>query len=163
MFDVFGEFDSCEELNQAAAGQLEQGDIGALMAMARENGIDEEDAQDYVDGIVDILANPLMAAFGKLEVEARELKPEEIMEDWLMYIRVRCSEDEAMARAVRKKDKSLKGCISEMLKWSFKNAKEVDQEIAKAAGVSGMVKLGIPGMGRAKKIITEYYLGEKVM
>ena len=29
LFEKFGEFDSVEELNRAAAGQLEQGDIEA--------------------------------------------------------------------------------------------------------------------------------------
>ena len=43
MFDKFGEFDSHEELNRAAAAQLKEGDDEALMALAQENGIDEED------------------------------------------------------------------------------------------------------------------------
>lgn len=30
MFDKFGEFDSHTELNEAAAGQLEQGDYGYI-------------------------------------------------------------------------------------------------------------------------------------
>lgn len=160
MFDKFGEFDSHTELNEAAAGQKEQGDHEALFELAAENGIDKEDAQDYIDGIADELATPLMAAFGKLEVEAEELKPYEIMEDWLSYIRIRCEEDKGMAAAVRKKGKSLKGCIGELLKWSFKNQRDVDKDILKAAGVNaGRCTLGIPGMGRAKKIITEYYMG----
>ena len=160
MFDKFGEFDSHTELNEAAAGQLEQGDYEALFELAAENGIDKEDAQDYIDGIADELATPLMAAFGKLDVEAAELKPYEIMEDWLSYIRIRCEEDREMAAAVRKKGKSLKGCIGELLKWSFKNQHAIDQDILKAAGVNaGRCTLGIPGMGRAKKIITEYYMG----
>ncbi|MFR7522954.1 MAG: hypothetical protein ACLUU1_11255 [Ruminococcus sp.] len=54
----------------------------------------------------------------------------------------------------------MKGCVAELLKWSFANQIPVDKEILKAAGVSaGRVTLGIPGMGRAKKIIKEYYLG----
>ena len=44
--------------------------------------------------------------------------------------------------------------------WSFKNQQAVDKDILKAAGVSVKVTLGIPGMGRAKKAITQYYLGE---
>lgn len=161
MFDKFGEFDSCEELNRAAAGQLEQGDHEALLALAKENGIDEEDARDYIDGIVDELANPLMAAFGKLDIEAEELKPYEIMDDWMQYIKIRCQESEEMAAAVRKKGKSLKGCIGALLEWSFKNQHAIDKEILKAAGVTAdRCTLGIPGMGRAKKIITEYYLGK---
>lgn len=160
MFDKFGEFDSHTELNEAAAGQKEQGDHEALFELAAENGIDKEDAQDYIDGIAEELATPLMAAFGKLEVEAAELKPYEIMEDWLSYIRIRCEEDKGMAAAVRKKGKSLKGCIGELLKWSFKNQRDVDKDILKAAGVNaGRCTLGIPGTGRAKKIITEYYMG----
>lgn len=161
MFDKYGEFDSAEELNKAAAGQLAEGDIEALMEMAEENGIDKEDVQDYIDGCVEELANPLMAAYGKLNVEEKELKPYEIMADWLNYIRVRCQEEEAMAAAVRKKGKSLKGCIGALLKWSFKNQHPVDKDIIKAAGVTaGRCTLGIPGMGRAKKIITEYYMGK---
>ncbi len=162
MFDKFGEFDSVQEINEAAAAQLKEGDIEAVYAIALENGIDREDAEDFIEGTVPELANSLMAAFGKLAVEAEELKPYEIMEDWLSYIKVRCQEDERMAAAVRKKGKSLKGCIGELLKWSFKNQHDVDKDILKAAGVSGRCTLGIPGMGRAKEIISGYYLGKQV-
>lgn len=160
MFEKFGEFDSAEEINRAAAAQKAEGDTEALYAIAEENGIDREDVEDYLDGCVEELVNPLMAAYGKLEVEARELRPYEIMEDWLQYIKVRCSEDAAMAAGVRKKGKSLKGCIAELLKWSMKNQREVDKDILKAVGISYKVTLGIPGMGRAKEIITDYYLKE---
>ena len=37
---------------------------------------------------MDVLASPIAAALGKLEVECEELKPEQIMEDWLGYIRI---------------------------------------------------------------------------
>ena len=161
MFDRFGEFNSVEEINEAAAAQLAEGDTEAIYVIAEENGIDREDAEDFIAGDVPELANALMAAYGKLKVEAAELKPYEIMEDWLSYIKVRCREDVAMAAAVRKKGKSLKGCIGELLKWSFKNQHPVDQEILKAAGVTaGRCTLGIPGMGRAKMIITNYYMGK---
>ena len=161
MFDRFGEFDSVAELNASAEGLLKEGDIDSLYILAEENGIDREDAQDYIDGAVPELANVLMAAYGKLDVEAKELKPYEIMDDWLQYIKVRCQEDSEMAAAVRRKDKSLKGCIGALLKWSFQNQQDIDKDIIRAAGVSaGRVTLGIPGMGTAKKIITEYYLGK---
>ena len=161
MFDKFGEFDSAEEINEAAEGQLAEGDIESLKELAAENGIDREDVDDLLDGLIEELCNPLIAAFGKLKVEAKELKPCEIMEDWLEYIKARCCEDEQMAKAVRKKGKSLKGCIAELLKWSFKNQHDVDKDILKAAGVNaGRCTLGIPGMKRAKQIITEYYLGK---
>lgn len=50
MFDKLGIFDSAEELNRAAAAQLGEGDTEALFALAQENGIDREDAQDYANG-----------------------------------------------------------------------------------------------------------------
>lgn len=157
MFDKFGEFDSAEELNRAAAGQKAEGDLESLIILAQENGIDKEDAQDYFDGELDELVTPLVAALGKIEVECQELKPEEIMEDWVEYIKMRCAESEEMRCAVRRKGKTVKGCISEILMWSFKNAKDVDSTIMKAAKINAKCKLGIPGMGRAKKIITSYY------
>lgn len=160
MFDRFGEFDSVEEMNRAAAAQLAEGDTEAILILAAENGIDKEDAEDYIDGVVPELVNPLMAAYGKLAVEAKELNPYEIMEDWLTYIKKCCMEDTEMAKAVRRKGKSLKNCIAELLKWSMKNQKDVDKDILKACGITYKVTLGIPGMGRAKKIITEYYLGK---
>ena len=105
----------------------------------------------------------LMAAYGKLNVEAGQLKPKEIMADWIGYIRVRCAEDPAMAAAVRKKRKNLKGCIGELLKWSFKNQMSISDDIKKAAGVTaGRVTLGIPGIGTAKQIISDYYMGKQV-
>ena len=162
MFDKFGEFDSAEELNRAAAAQLAEGDTEAVLLLAAENGIDKEDAEDYIDGIVPEMVNPLMAAYGKLDVEAAELKPYEIMEDWLNYIKGQCMEHEEVARAVRRKGKSLKGCIAELLKWSFKNQTDIDKEILKYCGINQKVTMGIPGMGRARKIITEYYLGKQV-
>lgn len=161
MFDKFGEFDSVEEINEAAAGLKEEGDEKSLYELAEENGIDKEDVEDYLDGVVPELANAVIAAYGKLKVEAAELKVYEIMEDWVQYIKMRCTEDVAMAAAVRKKGKSLKGCISELLKWSFKNQYEVHKDVLKEAGVNASrCTLGIPGMGRAKQIITDYYLGK---
>lgn len=160
MFEVFGEFDSAEELNQAAAGQKAEGDQEALFQLAKENGLDAEDAEDYLNGVVPQLATPLMAAYGKLQVEAEDLKPFGIMEDWLMCIRVQCANDERMAAAVRRKGKSLKGCIGKLLEWSFHNQHEVDKKIMKAAGVTAQkCTMGIPGMQQAKKLITEYYVG----
>lgn len=75
MFDKFGEFDSVEELNQAAAGLLSEGDIKSLRELAKENGIDEEDVQDYIDGNTGALASVSMAAFGRLFVEEQQTKP----------------------------------------------------------------------------------------
>nr|WP_142412104.1 hypothetical protein [Clostridium sp. Marseille-P7770] len=163
MFEKFGEFDSYEEINRVAAAQLEEGDEEAIYAIAEENGIDREDAEEYIDGDAVELVTALMAANGKLKVETAELQPKEIMVDWLNYIQIQCVEDPEMCLAVRKKGKSLKECIGKLVKWSLDHAENVDKDIIKAAGLPEWAqkgcKLGIPGMGTAKQLIKEYYLG----
>lgn len=72
MFDKFGEFDSAEELNRAAAGFRAEGDLESLRALAEENGIDAEDAQDYIDGATGELAGACSAAVGRLAILLRE-------------------------------------------------------------------------------------------
>lgn len=160
MFDKFGEMDSYQEINELAENLFNEGDTESLKAMARENGIQNEFVEMYLQGDIPVLCDPLTAAMGKIDVEVAELKPKEIMEDWVEYLRGQCMENEILAHQVRKKGKSLKGCIATLLKWSFSNQQQIDKDIIKAAGVSaGKVTLGIPGMTRAKKIITDYYMG----
>ena len=161
MFDKFGEMNSYKEINELADNLFNEGDQESLKEMAKENGIMQEFVEMYLQGDIPVLCDPLTAALGKIDVEAEELKPKEIMEDWVEYLRGQCMENEILAHQVRKKGKSLKGCIAALLKWSFGNQIPVGQDILKEAGVkAGRVTLGIPGMARAKKIITEYYMGK---
>lgn len=160
MFDKFGEMDSFEEINELAENLINEGDLASLKEMAKENGIPEEVVQLYLDMDIPVLCDPLAAALGKIEIECAELKPKEIMEDWVEYLKGQCMENEQIAIQVRKKGKYLKAMIGALLKWSFGHQQQIDKDIIKAAGVSaGRVTLGIPGMGRAKKIIRDYYLG----
>ena len=99
----------------------------------------------------------MTAALGKLEIEKKDLKPKDIMEDWLNYIQQLCATDPEICRNVRKKGKSLKGCIGALLKWSFANMQPIDNDIKKAAGITQNVKLGIPGIRTAHQIIKDYY------
>ncbi len=162
MFDKFGELDSFKEINELAENLAKEGDTESLKAMAGENGIQKDFMEMYLRGDIPVLCDPLTAALGKIDIEAEELKPEEIMEDWVEYLRGQCMENEILAGQVRKKGKSLKGCIAALLSWSFKNQQKIDNDIVKAAGVSaGKVTLGIPGMSRAKKIILDYYMEGK--
>lgn len=161
MFEKFGELNSFGELNELAENLFNEGDTESLKAMAKENGIQDEFVQMYLQGDIPVLCDPLTAAMGKIDVEVAELKPKEIMEDWVEYLRGQCMENEILAYQVRKKGKSLKGCIAALLKWSFSNQQQIDKDIIKVAGVSaGKVTLGIPGMTRAKQIIKDYYMGE---
>ena len=163
MFEKFGELNSFGEINELAENLFNEGDTESLKAMAKENGIQNEFVQMYLQGDIPVLCDPLTAAMGKIDVEVEELKPKEIMEDWVEYLRGQCMENEILAYQVRKKGKSLKGCIAALLKWSFSNRQQIDKDIIKAAGISVYnVTLGIPDMARAKKIITDYYMeGEK--
>lgn len=164
MFEKFGEFDSAEEINRCAAAQLAEGDTDAIYALAEENGIDKYDAEDFINGDSDELTVPLLAAVGKLEIELKSLstkKMPDILTDWVMMIKGYCREEDAFASAVRRKGKSLAGCIEKLMKWSLQNAEEVPKEICKACGISYTVKLGIPGSRKARELIREYYLEEK--
>lgn len=159
MFDKFGEFDTYEELNKAADGQKTQGDIEALKELAAENGIDPGDVEDYVDGVIPELCTAKTAALGKLAVEIADIKASEIVQDWIDYIQSSAMEDLQMSLAIRKKGKSLIGCIGAMLKWSYNAKYKVDERIIKASGIRATgVEMGIPGMASAKKIIREYYM-----
>lgn len=161
MFEKFGELSSFEEINELAENLFNEGDTDSLKVMAKENGIQKDFVEMYLKGEIPVLCDALTAALGKIDIEAAELKPKEIMEDWVEYLRGQCMEHEELALQVRKKGKSLKACIAALLSWSFKNQQPVDKDIIKAAGAkAGKVTLGIPGMGRAKKIITEYYMGK---
>lgn len=172
MFDKFGNMESYKNINELAANLKAEGDKDSLMELAKENGIDKEDARDFLDGSLQELCTPLSAALGKLEVEEKELKPKDIMRDWVNYIKSVCQQeyiaymDKETATTpaclgVRKKDRSLKGCIGALLKWSHDNMRDIDPGIKKAAGFTGNVKLGIPDSLTARHIIREYYLGGK--
>ena len=100
MFDRFGEFDSAEEMNRAAAAQLAEGDMDAVLAIAEENGIEQTEAEDYIEGITTELVTPLMAALGKLKMEQEEYEIGGILEDWVQQIQALCIKEEQMRNAV---------------------------------------------------------------
>lgn len=161
MFDKFGEFDSAAEINETAVNLRREGDIESLKVLAQENGIDPDILQAFIDGDILYICDDMTAALGKLDVEVQNMECAEIILDWVEYIKNECFEKPEVARAVRKKGKSLAGCITELLKWGLKNQYPISQEIQKAAGVTaGKCTLGIPGTATAKKIITKYYTGK---
>lgn len=104
MFEKFGEFDSYGEINELAENLLNEGDTESLKVMAKENGIQSDFVDMYLQGEIPVLCDQLTAALGKIDVEAAELKPKEIMEDWVEYLRGQCMENELLAFNVRKKE-----------------------------------------------------------
>lgn len=177
MFDRFGEFDTYEEIN-AKADEL-FGNSEQLKELAEENGIPEEYAEAYLAGEIPFLCDAAAAAVGKIELERQETVLEGVLEDWISYIEQECQEDEALARAVRSKGKSLNGCIAELILASLMNQKHVDKAILRIVeervkeeninlkqygmdpGWLQYTKLGFPGSGSAKKLIKKYYLGAR--
>lgn len=160
MFEKFGEFDSYKEINELAENLFNEGDFESIRSVAAENGIARDYVEAYIGGDSPELCDALTAALGKLEIEEKGTEIKGIFEDWLMYIRAQCLSNDAMALAVRRKGKNIKGCLGKLLDYSFRNRMKVDADIVKAAGIkNARVEFGIPGMSDAKKIIREYYLG----
>lgn len=159
LFEAFGEFDSFAEINELAENLFNEGDIDSLKTVAKENGIPEDFVELYLTGDIPYLCDAMTAAIGKLNVEAAELKVKGLMLDWVEYIKAQVQENNVLAYKVRNKGKSLKGCIGDLLRFSFANQWTVPEEIKKMAGVSaGHVTFGVPDMRTAKRLISEYYM-----
>jgi len=167
MFEKFGEFDSYEEINRAAAAQRDEGDEEALIALALENGIDKEDAEAYMDQCIEELCTPVTAALGKLKVEKEELKLKGILLDWAEELEEVCMNDSAFAFAVRKKGKGLDGYIAKLAEEGYRNRAIVDKRIVeKAPNCKKMCgnhefAIGVPDKTTRKRLALQYYMEEK--
>ena len=160
LYSNFGEFDSVDEMNRTAAGLLKEGDIDSLKVLAKENGIDEADTEDYINGEFKELATIKMAAEGKIRIEKEYLGLTEALEDYADWIIKEAMEDEKLAKAVRKKNKSLAGALGEVLKAAWYIKAPIHADIIKAADIKcGRVETGAPGMKTTTKLMREYYLG----
>lgn len=170
MFKKFGEFDSAEEINAKAKELLEANNEDAILELAKENGIEEDDARDYIEDCVNELVTPIMAAVGKVELESKELKVDGILSDWTGIVLQQCTIDEKFCVAVRKKGKALKYCMAALVKFAFESKVQVSDEIVKVTKVAhngkeeplrGPLYLGVPNAAEAKRIVREYYLGQE--
>ena len=164
MYEKFGEFDSFEELNRAADAQKAEGDEEALFALAQENGLDKEDVEDYLDGIVEELATVYMAAIGKLELEKEDLKLGGVLSDWVDELMDMCMESQELAEAVRRKGKTLAGYIAVTADSGWKNRVIVDKrivnktkEVKKIIGTHEFA-IGIPDRKTRRELARAYYL-----
>lgn len=155
MFEKFGKMESFEEINKAAEGLKNEGDIDGLRELAEENGLSDL-AEYYIVDEIPALCGPLEAAEGRLNTESEDLEIKGLMKDWVEYIKTLCVDSEAITAAVLKKD--LAGCMGELLKESFNNRIKISQSIVKKANIGGArVEFGIPDMAKAKEIIRSYY------
>lgn len=158
LFEKFGEFDSVEELNREAAAQKEEGDEEALVALAVENGLTREDAEDYMDDVTQELATDLQAAVGKLRLESEELKLSGILKDWVNELMDMCINNVQFRAAVRKKGKELAGYIALTAEKGYENRCVVDKRIVdKAKKIKSIVgshefSIGIPDKKTRREI-----------
>lgn len=164
MYEKFGEFDSVEELNRCAAAQKAEGDKEALIILAEENGIDKEDAEDYLNDCTAELATPLMAAVGKLNLEKVDLKLGGVLLDWVNELIAMCTESEEFCRAVRKKSKDLAGYIALIAENGYESRTIIDKRIvAKTKKIKKVIgnhefSIGIPDKKTRRTLARKYYL-----
>ena len=157
----FGIFNTVEELNRAAAAQKAEGDTEALFALAAENGIDREEAQDYLDGAADELATPLMAALGKLGLEAAGLGLESQLLDWKDYLASMCLDSEELCHAVFRPDKEMVHVLAEAVRHASANRILVPDRVAKLAGLPPLCYIGMTGRDELRRIAEKYYLDKE--
>ncbi len=111
MYDIFGNFDSVEEINACAAGLLAEQDHEHIRDLAKENGIPDFFADNLIEGQTEELTDWMNAAIGKLDIEGKEYKNNQIpVEPILDYLRSICIEEQ-FARHVRRRTKSVKECM----------------------------------------------------
>lgn len=151
LFTKFGEFDSAEELNKTAAGLRAEGDIQGLQELAKENGIDPYEVEDYVDGMSDELATPITAALGRLNVELETLEGsvEAMCRFYSVFAISAMMENEEVARGIMKKGARLKGIYDAIYAYARKHQQ-------------GGCFAGSTTDQQDKQLVTEYYLGHKV-
>lgn len=163
MFEKFGEFDSAEELNRAALAQRNEGDTEAVRTLAEENGLDPEDAEEFLAGDVYFLALPFNAAVGKLTVERKELRLEGVLEDWTNDLIDMCSENKELSLAVRRKGKELAEYIARIIDEGYEHQIKVDdrivaktQQVKKIMG-GHVLTIGAEDARTRRRLAVEYY------
>ena len=165
LYAKFGEFDSAEEINRAALAQISQGDYEAVKAIAKENGIDEMDAQDFIDGIYPELCGPFTAAVGKLEVEAEALGLPMVMQLWADHIKgmLASDDDDSLKKGIRRKGKNMAELFGKLIVETSRTRKNTPSEIVAAArkldsSIPSTLPIGDISKKRFEEVVREYYI-----
>lgn len=152
MYEKFGEFDSAEELNEAAAGLKAEGDMESLKELAKENGIDEYDTEDYINGDTDALATVITAAVGKLEKELESMKEDQekaMCAFYANFARTIIAENEEVARGIMKKGARIREIYDAIYEYAKKHK-------------SGGCFSGATTDKQDKELVTAYYTGKNL-
>ncbi len=163
LFAKFGEFDSAEEINRAATAQMKEGDLEAVRMIAKENGIDDMCAEDFISGDWPELCSPFMAAIGKLDVETAELDLPTSLQLWVDFIRNMAKDDLDLIKGIRRKGKNLIDLLAKLIIETSKTRKNVPAAITEAArkidtSIPSTLPIGDISRKRLAEIIREYYI-----
>jgi len=162
MFDVFGKFDSTEELNKKAAQLLEEGKKDELYKLAEENGIDSVDVEDFEDDLYEELCTNRTAAVGRIEAEIAGLELEGAFKDYARLIEGMCVDNEKLCRQIMKSKYSLAEWLGSLvvLCWNkrFKVPKAILDHVKTEKGQwRGDLELGIPSKADVIDSALKYY------
>lgn len=111
MFEIYGNFDTAEEINACAKALLETGEKERLKGLAEENGLPGFFVENYASGTAPEFVDWMNAAIGKLDVEAKSHRDRYVTAKAVAdYLKSLCIEEQ-FARRVRRRTKSLAECI----------------------------------------------------
>ena len=152
MYEKFGEFNTVEELNKAAEGLKTEGDMESLKDLAKENGIDEYDVEDYLNGDTDKLATVVTAAVGKLDKEIESMskgQKKSMCEFYAGFAKTLLTENEEVAKGIMKKGARIKGIYDAIYKYA-------------QAHKTGGCFSGATTDKQDKELVTAYYTGKNL-
>ena len=150
-------FDSTEELNEAAEKLRQGNDKSGLNKLAKAYGIDIEDVQDFMNEDLTELATPVSLALAAIEKAKKELKTKGVIEDWMGVLASMAARSGELAEKITFGGKNITELLGKILKQAFDTKEKVNDKITHAAGLRTPLYLGIPGHADLKKIIMEYY------
>lgn len=165
LYEKYGEFDSADEINRAAAAQLEEGDTEAVLQIAKENGIDEMDAEDFCMGDLPTLCNHTTAALGKIEMETKSISKIMALEGYISVLKEMIADDgeeKNLCIAIRRKGKNLVDLLGKLVAEASKKRVNLDAQIVAAARkLDKNIPSTLPVSGMSirdfKEIVLEYY------
>ena len=159
------------EINTKAAELKATGKTNELCEYAKKIGLTEDDAGDYIDGMVEELATATYLAGSIIETQGKSLECKGVVKDWVQTITQMAQNDTALANdIIEHDDKDLTHCLAEIISFSFENKTQVDSKIVdvtmithngKKEKLRGPLYLGVPSRAELQKIVHKYYGGDR--
>ncbi len=149
-----------EELNKKAEELKLMKDLKGLKKLCKDNGVDEEDASDYMEGYISELFTPFILAAAKLKKERDAFKDLPTALSLYTDEIINMAQDKEIAEGILKDNKNLAEALGAIVKQASKTRKAIPKEISKAAGIPENVPMGDVDKPTFEKLIKVYYTGE---